>query len=162
MNMAFSVRRPRPPIVQSHRGDVHSDPRVAEMEQLCRQRGLPMGQTRRAIIQVLTEMNDHPDSREIHARAAAVYPGLSIATVYRTLALFEQDGILRRIDFGDGRARYELAGKARHHHMIDTANGDVVEFSDDSLDALLKRLAADLGYDLVDCRLELFVRREQS
>ncbi len=130
--------------------------RIERMEKLCRSRGLPMSPKRRAIIRVLTEMTDHPDCREIHARAAALQPGLSIATVYRTLAFFEGVGALRRSDFGDGRSRYEMADKARHHHIIDTSTGQVLEFSSEHLEDLLTRLADEMGYNLVDYRLDLY------
>jgi Fur family ferric uptake transcriptional regulator len=105
---------------------------------------------------VLSESSDHPDVEKLHARAAAVDTGISIATVYRTVRLFEEAGILERHDFGDGRARYEAAPEAHHDHMIDVETGNVIEFVDPELEALQRRIADRLGFRLVDHRMELF------
>ena len=127
-----------------------------DIEALCAQRGLRITEQRRVIARVLSESEDHPDVDRLHARAAAVDPGISIATVYRTVRLFEEAGILDRHDFGDGRARYEAAPEAHHDHMIDVETGVVIEFVDPEIEALQRRIAERLGYRLVDHRLELF------
>jgi len=127
-----------------------------DIEALCQQRGLRITEQRRVIAKVLSESTDHPDVDQLHARAAAIDPGISIATVYRTVRLFEEAGILDRHDFGDGRARYEAAPEAHHDHMIDVETGSVIEFVDPELEALQRQIAEKLGYRLVDHRLELF------
>jgi Fur family ferric uptake transcriptional regulator len=105
---------------------------------------------------VISEADDHPDVEELHRRSAALDPGISIATVYRTVRLFEEAGILDRHDFGDGRARYEAAPEAHHDHLIDVETGKVLEFVDPELEALQKQIAEKLGYRLVDHRMELY------
>ncbi len=127
-----------------------------DIEALCAQRGLRITDQRRIIARVLSDSLDHPDVDKLHARAAAIDPGISIATVYRTVRLFEEAGILERHDFGDGRARYEAAPEAHHDHMIDVESGKVIEFVDPELEALQRRIAERLGYRLVDHRLELY------
>ena len=111
---------------------------------------------RRVIARVLSESADHPDVEKLHKRATAIDPGISIATVYRTVRLFEEAGILDRHDFGDGRARYEAAPEAHHDHMIDVETGKVIEFVDPELEALQRVIAERLGYRLVDHRMELY------
>ena len=127
-----------------------------DIEALCAQRGLRITDQRRVIARVLSESADHPDVDKLYERASAIDPGISIATVYRTVRLFEEAGILDRHDFGDGRARYEAAPEAHHDHMIDVETGLVVEFVDPELEALQRQIAERLGYRLVDHRLELF------
>jgi Fur family ferric uptake transcriptional regulator len=127
-----------------------------DIEALCQQRGLRITEQRRVIARVLSESTDHPDVDKLHERAAAIDPGISIATVYRTVRLFEEAGILDRHDFGDGRARYEAAPEAHHDHLIDVESGQVIEFVDPELEALQKLIAERLGYRLVDHRLELY------
>lgn len=127
-----------------------------DVEALCAQRGLRITEQRRVIARVLSESDDHPDVDKLHARAAAIDPGISLATVYRTVRLFEEAGILDRHDFGDGRARYEAAPEAHHDHMIDVETGAVIEFVDPEVEALQRQIAERLGYRLVDHRLELF------
>ena len=127
-----------------------------DLEQLCADKGLRITEQRRTIAQVLSDSEDHPDVEQLHARAAAIDPGISIATVYRTVRLFEDAGILDRHDFGDGRARYEAAPEAHHDHLIDVESGKVVEFVDPELEALQKQIAEKLGYRLVDHRMELY------
>jgi Fur family ferric uptake transcriptional regulator len=134
-----------------------------DIEALCQQRGLRITEQRRVIARVLSESADHPDVDQLHARAAAIDRGISIATVYRTVRLFEEAGILDRHDFGDGRARYEAAPEAHHDHMIDVESGHVIEFVDPELEALQRQISERLGYRLVDHRLELFgVRLERE
>jgi Fur family ferric uptake transcriptional regulator len=127
-----------------------------DLEQLCAERGLRITEQRRIIARVLSESEDHPDVEQLHRRAARVDPKISIATVYRTVRLFEEAGILDRHDFGDGRSRYEAAPEAHHDHLIDVESGKVVEFVDPELEALQKLIAEKLGYRLVDHRMELY------
>ena len=127
-----------------------------DIEALCAKRGLRITDQRRVIARVLSESDDHPDVEKLHGRAAAIDPRISIATVYRTVRLFEEAGILDRHDFGDGRARYEAAPEAHHDHMIDVETGKVIEFVDPELEGLQRQIAERLGYRLVDHRLELF------
>ncbi|MCZ4352435.1 Fur family transcriptional regulator [Roseovarius aestuarii] len=122
----------------------------------CAARGLRMTGQRRVIAAVLEEADDHPDVDELFARAVARDPGISIATVYRTVKLFEESGILDRVDFGDGRARYEDAERAHHDHLIDLNTGDVIEFFDPEIEALQERIAARLGYRLKGHKMELY------
>ena len=134
-----------------------------DVEALCAERGLRITEQRRVIARVLSESDDHPDVEKLHERAAAIDPGISIATVYRTVRLFEEAGILDRHDFGDGRARYEAAPEAHHDHMIDVESGKVIEFVDPELEALQREIAERLGFRLVDHRMELFgVRIERE
>ena len=134
-----------------------------DIEALCAERGLRITEQRRVIAKVLSESTDHPDVEKLHQRASALDPGISIATVYRTVRLFEEAGILDRHDFGDGRARYEAAPEAHHDHMIDVESGAVIEFVDPELEALQRQVAERLGFRLVDHRMELFgVRIERE
>ncbi|AXQ93043.1 transcriptional repressor [Cereibacter azotoformans] len=124
----------------------------------CEAKGLRMTEQRRIIARVIGESADHPDVEELHARASAVDPRISIATVYRTVKLFEEAGILERLEFGDGRARYEDAERDHHDHLIDVTTGAVIEFVDPEIEALQEKIAARLGYRLVGHRFELFGR----
>lgn len=131
-------------------------PQKIDLEQLCADKGLRITEQRRVIARVLSESEDHPDVELVHQRASAIDSGISIATVYRTVRLFEEAGILDRHDFGDGRARYEAAPEAHHDHLIDVETGKVVEFVDPELEALQRVIAEKLGYRLVDHRMELY------
>ena len=122
----------------------------------CEARGLRMTEQRRTIATVLESSDDHPDVDELYARASAVDPGISIATVYRTVKLFEEAGILEKLEFGDGRGRYEDAEREHHDHLIDVTTGDVVEFVDPEIEALQEKIARRLGYKLQGHRMELF------
>lgn len=126
------------------------------IEARCETKGLRMTDQRRVIARILQQADDHPDVEELHARAAAQDPGISIATVYRTVKLFEEAGILERLEFGDGRARYEDAERDHHDHLIDLSSGEVIEFVEPEIEALQERIAAKLGYRLKGHRLELF------
>ncbi len=128
------------------------------IEKLCVDKGLRMTEQRRVIARVLSEAHDHPDAEELHRRAAAIDPRISIATVYRTVRLFEEAGILERHDFRDGRSRYEEAPEEHHDHLIDLSTGKVVEFRDEEIERLQQAIAERLGYKLVDHRLELYGR----
>jgi Fur family ferric uptake transcriptional regulator len=130
--------------------------RRIDIEALCAEKGLRITEQRRVIARVLSESEDHPDVEALHARAAAIDSGISIATVYRTVRLFEEAGILERHDFGDGRARYEAAAESHHDHLIDVETGNVIEFADDELETLQKKIAERLGFRLVDHRMELY------
>ena len=122
----------------------------------CEEKGLRMTEQRRIIARILDEAEDHPDVEDLYARAAAVDPRISIATVYRTVKLFEEAGILERREFGDGRARWESAERDHHDHLIDLSSGEVVEFVDAEIERLQERIAAKLGYRLKGHRLELY------
>ncbi|EEE37289.1 ferric uptake regulation protein [Rhodobacteraceae bacterium KLH11] len=122
----------------------------------CEAKGLRMTGQRRTIAQVLQQSEDHPDVEELYARASAEDSGISIATVYRTVKLFEEAGILERLEFGDGRARYEDAERDHHDHLIDMQSGAVIEFVDPEIEALQEKIAAKLGYKLKGHRLELY------
>jgi Fur family transcriptional regulator, ferric uptake regulator len=126
------------------------------IESLCVEKGLRMTDQRRVIARVLSMAKDHPDVEELHRRAVAIDKGISIATVYRTVRLFEESGILERHDFRDGRSRYEEAGNDHHDHLIDMKNGTVLEFFDPEIERLQTEIARRLGYRLVDHRLELY------
>lgn len=130
--------------------------RKIDVEALCQEKGLRITEQRRVIAQVLSDASDHPDVEELHKRASAIDPGISIATVYRTVRLFEEAGILERHDFGDGRARYEAAPESHHDHLIDVETGNVIEFVDPELEQLQKIIAEKLGFRLVDHRMELY------
>lgn len=122
----------------------------------CEAKGLRMTGQRRTIAHVLQQSADHPDVEELYARASAADSGISIATVYRTVKLFEEAGILERLEFGDGRARYEDAERDHHDHLIDMQSGEVIEFVDPEIEALQEKIAAKLGYKLKGHRLELY------
>ncbi len=126
------------------------------IEKLCIDKGLRMTGQRRVIARVLSEAHDHPDAEELHRRAATIDPHISIATVYRTVRLLEESGILERHDFRDGRSRYEEMPDEHHDHLIDVQTGRVIEFHDDQIEELQRLVAERLGYKLVDHRLELY------
>ncbi len=129
----------------------------SRIEQLCRDKGMKMTEQRRAIARVLSESTDHPDVEELHRRTVEIDPRVSIATVYRTVRLFEEQQILEKLDFGDGRARYEeTAARHHHHHLINLKTGEVIEFENEELEQLKRKIAGDLGFELVGERLELY------
>ena len=126
------------------------------LEKLCVEKGMRMTDQRRVIARVLSEAADHPDVEELYARAAKIDHHISIATVYRTVRLFEEAGILERHDFRDGRSRYEEVPERHHDHLIDVQTGMVVEFRNEDIEKLQEFIARELGYKLVDHRLELY------
>jgi Fur family ferric uptake transcriptional regulator len=126
------------------------------IEKLCVEKGMRMTEQRRVIARIVSGSHDHPDVEELHRRAAAVDSGISIATVYRTVRLFEEAGILERHDFRDGRSRYEEVPETHHDHLIDMKTGRVVEFVEPEIERLQQEIARRLGYKLVDHRLELY------
>jgi Fur family transcriptional regulator, ferric uptake regulator len=134
----------------------------SRIERLCIERGLKMTGQRRVVARVLSDAGDHPDVEELYRRASALDQHISIATVYRTVRLFEEQGILERRDFGGGRARYEPSEDGPHYHLIDVETGKVIEFQDPEHERLMHAIAARLGFDVVSLRLELFGRRHGS
>jgi len=122
----------------------------------CEAKGLRMTGQRRIIARVLQDSDDHPDVEALYTRASALDAGISIATVYRTVKLFEEAGILERLEFGDGRARYEDAEREHHDHLIDMNSGEVIEFVDPDIEALQEKIAQKLGYELKGHKLELY------
>ena len=126
------------------------------IEKLCAERGMRMTEQRRVIARVLSEADDHPDVEELYRRASAIDPHISIATVYRTVRLFEEAGVVEKHDFGDGRSRYEEVGDDHHDHLIDARSGKVVEFFDAEIEALKIAIAERLGYRLIGHKLELY------
>ena len=126
------------------------------IEKLCAEKNMRMTTQRRVIARVLSVAQDHPDVEEVHRRAVEVDSSVSIATVYRTVRLFEEAGILERHDFGDGRSRYEEATDDHHDHLINIKTGEVVEFSNAEIEALQERIAKEHGLKLVDHKLELY------
>lgn len=129
---------------------------AASLEKLCIKKGLKMTDQRRVIAKVLSEATDHPDVEEVYNRASAIDPKISIATVYRTLKLFEEVNVLERHDFGGNKARYEPLPDEHHDHLIDIDTGEVVEFHNEEIEELQKKIAEKLGFKLIDHRLELY------
>lgn len=130
--------------------------KLSRLEELCLERGVRMTEQRRVIARVLASSDDHPDVEQVHARASAIDPGISIATVYRTVRLFEEAGALEKHDFREGRARYEETTDTPHDHLIDLKTGAVIEFQNTEIEKLQHKIASDLGYILMDRRLELY------
>lgn len=126
------------------------------LEQNCIDKGMRMTEQRRVIARVLEAAHDHPDTEELHRRAASVDAKISISTVYRTMALFEEAGIIERHDFRDGRSRYETVPESHHDHLINMKTGEVIEFRNEQIEALQEVIAKELGFKLVDHRLELY------
>ena len=150
---------PRPGRAQGGAAAPRPEAPPSRIERLCVERGLKMTEQRRLIARVLSEAQDHPDVEEVYRRALALDSRVSIATVYRTVRLFEERGILERHDFGGGRARYEPTEHGHHHHLIDVDTGQVIEFGSEDHERLAREVAAKLGFELVSHRLELFGRR---
>ncbi len=134
----------------------------SRIEGLCIERGLKMTGQRRVIARVLSEAEDHPDVEELYRRATTLDSRISVATVYRTVRLLEEKGILERRDFGGGRARYEATEHGHHYHLIDIETGRVIEFEDAEHEQLMRQIATRLGFDLVSHRMELFARKRRD
>lgn len=134
----------------------NNDDDPARIENLCVKKGMRMTDQRRVIARVLSMADDHPDVEEVYRRSAAVDNRISIATVYRTVRLFEEAGILERHDFRDGRSRYEQVTEEHHDHLINLQTGEVIEFHNDEIERLQQIVARELGFNLVDHRLELY------
>lgn len=128
----------------------------SRLEALCIEKGMRMTEQRRVIARVLSEATDHPDVEQVYRRASAVDSRISIATVYRTVRMFEEADILERHDFGDGRARYEEVSDDHHDHLINVQSGEVIEFHNERIEQLQREICEELGYKLVDHRLELY------
>lgn len=138
---------------------------LSRIERLCHEKGLKMTEQRRVIARVLSDSDDHPDVESVYQRATEIDPKISMATVYRTVRLFEEASILERHDFGfgDGRARYEEIPDEHHDHLIDVETGEVVEFRNEEIERLQEEVARALGFRLVDHRLELYgVRTDRA
>ena len=131
------------------------------IEKICTEKGMRMTDQRRVIARVLSEAEDHPDVEEVYRRASALDSNISLSTVYRTVRLFEEAGILERHEFGDGRARYEELSDEHHDHLIDVDTGEVIEFQNEAIEELQRLVAEQLGYRLVDHRLELYGTRRK-
>jgi Fur family ferric uptake transcriptional regulator len=128
----------------------------SHLEKRCEEKGLKMTSQRRTIARVLSESADHPDVELLHKRTHKLDPKISMATVYRTVRLFEEAGVIDKHDFGDGRARYEQTGDDHHDHLIDMKSGQVIEFTNEEIEKLQHAVAEKLGYELVGHRLELY------
>lgn len=128
----------------------------SRLEQLCVEKGLRMTEQRRVIARVLSDSQDHPDVELVYKRASEVDDTISISTVYRTVRMFEENGILERHDFGDGRARYEEVSDEHHDHLINVETGQVIEFTSEKIEDLQAAIAKELGFELIDHRLELY------
>ncbi len=128
----------------------------SRLEQLCQEKGVKMTEQRRIIARVLSDSLDHPDVEMLYQRATKLDSRISLATVYRTVKLFEEASILERHDFGDGRSRYEELSSQHHDHLIDVSTGKVIEFHNEQIEVLQQSIAESLGYRLVDHRLELY------
>ena len=126
------------------------------IEQKCIAKGVKLTDQRRVIAQVMSESSDHPDVDELYNRVSKIDPKISIATVYRTVKLFEETGILTKHEFKGGKARYEELNESHHDHLIDVKTGEIIEFVDDEIEKLQKKVAEKYGYDLVDHKLELY------
>lgn len=133
-----------------------SEDTLPDLEEACIAKGMRMTEQRRVIARVLQAAEDHPDVEELYNRAVKVDPRISISTVYRTVKLFEDAGIIEKHDFGDGRSRYETIPDEHHDHLIDLKSGTVIEFRNEEIEALQERIARELGYTIVDHRLELY------
>src|SRR5215468_6567818 len=147
---------PLPVIFPSTRRSVVSAPKSRDIEALCASKGMRMTEQRRVIARVLASSEDHPDVEELYRRCAAIDQRISISTVYRTVKLFEDAGIIERHEFRDGRARYEQMPDTHHDHLINLRTGEVIEFQSEEIERLQAEVARRLGYRLVDHRLELY------
>ena len=129
---------------------------MSKIEDKCKQRGVRLTDQRRLIAEVMSQSSDHPDVDELHKRVSKIDEKISIATVYRTVKLFEESGIIEKHDFKGGKARYEQSPDIHHDHLIDVSTGEIVEFVDEEIEKLQNKVAEKLGYKLVDHRLELY------
>jgi len=129
---------------------------MTDIEQKCISKGVKLTDQRKIIAQVMSQAEDHPDVDELYKRVTKLDPKISIATVYRTVKLFEEAGILAKHDFRGGKARYEEMSESHHDHLIDVKTGDIIEFVDDEIEILQKKVAEKYGYELVDHKLELY------
>ncbi|MFT3689651.1 Fur family transcriptional regulator [Paenirhodobacter sp.] len=129
-----------------------------KLAELCKEKGMRLTGQRRVILHVLSESPDHPDAEELHRRVKAVEPGINIATVYRTMNVLAEHGLIERHSFADGRARYEASGSEHHDHLINVDTDEVIEFRCDEIERLQERIAREHGFEIVGHRLEIYVR----
>ena len=134
---------------------------MTDIEQKCISKGVKLTGQRKIIARVMSEAEDHPDVDELYKRVTKIDPKISIATVYRTVKLFEEAGILAKHDFKGGKARYEEISESHHDHLIDVQTGEIIEFVDDEIEKLQKKVAEKYGYELVDHKLELYVIKKK-
>ena len=132
------------------------------IEEKCKKKGVRLTEQRKIIAQVMAETKDHPDVDELHKRVSEVDKKISIATVYRTVKLFEESGILAKHEFKGGKARYEELNEGHHDHLIDVKSGEIIEFVDEEIEKLQKKVADKYGYNLVDHKLELYGIKKKS
>ena len=132
------------------------------IEEKCLNKGLKLTEQRKVIAKVMSSSKDHPDVDELYKRVLSIDPKISIATVYRTVKLFEEEGIVTKHDFKGGKARYEELSESHHDHLIDIKSGEIIEFVDDEIEELQKKIAEKFGYELVDHKLELYGRKKNS
>ena len=133
---------------------------ISRIEKLCADNGVKFTHQRRVIAEVISNSDDHPDANEVYLRANKVDPRISLATVYRTIKLFEEYNVLNRIELGGKRARYEELNEDEHHdHLIDIESGEIIEFINEEIESLQMKVAKELGYELVDHRMELFGKK---
>jgi Fur family transcriptional regulator, ferric uptake regulator len=136
--------------------------KASHMSDLLRQGGVRVTRQREALLKVLTEAEDHPDAAELHRRAQALDDTVSLATVYRTLSVLEREGVVQRLSFETGGARFEVADAAAHHdHIVDVESGDIIEFQSDKIEQLQREIAAQMGYEILHHRLELYCRKKR-
>jgi len=135
---------------------------MTDIEEKCISRGVKLTGQRKIIARVMSQAEDHPDVDELYNRVKKIDPKISIATVYRTVKLFEEAGILAKHDFKGGKARYEEISESHHDHLIDVKTGEIIEFVDDEIEKLQKKVAEKYGYDLVDHKLELYGTKKKT
>lgn len=138
-----------------------SEKRAKQLERALREAGVRLTRQRAALLRVIAASEDHPDAAELHARAEAAGAGVSLATVYRTLTTLQVQGVIEKLEFQDQPARWEAADQRHHDHMIDVETGEVMEFTHDRIERLQAEIAAEMGYEIVHHRLELYVRRRK-
>tara|TARA_B100000900_G_C20534458_1_gene697759 strand:- start:898 stop:1311 length:414 start_codon:yes stop_codon:yes gene_type:complete len=134
----------------------------SSIEEKCKQKGLRMTHQRKIIADVLSSSNDHPDAEELHQRTSAIHSSISLATIYRTLKLFNDKGILEKHEFKDGKSRYEMVYKEHHDHLIDIDTGKVIEFQDEEIEMLQEKIANRLGYNIINHRLEIYAVKKNK
>ena len=133
---------------------------TARMTQALREGGVRVTRQREALLRVLTEAQDHPDATELHRRARGLDESVSLATVYRTLSVLEREGVVQRHSFESGGARFEVADQAHHDHIVDLDSGDIIEFRNERIEELQRQIAAEMGYEIIHHRLELYCRKK--
>jgi len=134
--------------------------KTRRMTQALRDNGVRVTRQREALLRVLTEAEDHPDATELHRRARGLDGSVSLATVYRTLSVLEREGVVQRHSFESGGARFEVADQAHHDHIVDLDSGDIIEFRNDRIEELQRQIAAEMGYEIIHHRLELYCRKK--